>query len=140
MRKHTAAVTDAIKTIPALTSKTFVSIAPRDSAGKLPAAPYVVVHPSDGIDEQDRLSGPRTLYTPDFTLHIVGASYDNAQTVTELVKSKFVVDGFGVYLTVQGENTGRVQWSVPTPTQVDNSVTPPLVYNIVELGFTSQPL
>lgn len=140
MKQHTKAVTDEIKSITALAAKTFVSVAPRDSQGKLPATPYVVVHPSDGIDEQDRLTGPRSKFTPDFTLHVVGASYDNAQTVTELIKSKFVVDGFGVFLTVPGEKTSRVRWSIPTPTQVDNSAPPPLVYNIVELGFDSTPL
>lgn len=139
MKQHTLAVTNAIKSIPALASKTYVSIAPRDSAGKLPAAPYVVVHPSDGDDTQERMTGPRSTYHPDFTLHIVGSSYDNAQTVTELIKSKFVVDGFGVRLSVPDENTFGCRWSVPAPTQVDNSVTPPLVYNVAELGFESEP-
>ncbi len=107
--------------------------------GALPAAPYVVIHPSDGEDSQERLTGPRGTQHPDFTFHIVGSSYDNAQTVTELIKGKFVVSGFGVFLTVAGEYTTRCRWAMPTPTQVDNSLTPPLIYNVAELGFDSTP-
>jgi hypothetical protein len=138
MLVHTTAVKTAIQTVTGLASKTFVSVAPR-TAGVLPAAPYVVIHPSDGDDSQERLTGPRREYHPAFTLHVVGASYDNAQTVTELIKAKFVVSGLGVYLTVSGETTERCVWSVPIPTQVDNSLTPPLIYNVVELAFDSYP-
>lgn len=138
MKNHTTAVTTAIKTVPALASKTFVSTA--RVAGALPAAPYVVVHPSDGEDTQDRVTGPRSALHPSFTLHIVGTSYDNAQTVTELVKAKFIVGGFGVKLSVSGETTKPCRWNAPIPTQVDDSLTPPLIYNVVELDFESQAL
>lgn len=138
MKVHTAAVKAAIETVSALASKTFVSVAPRTN-GILPIPPYVVIHPSDGTDSQGRVTGPHSTRNPDFTLHIVGASYDNAQTVTELVKAKFVVNGFGVKLTVTGETTKPCKWSSPIPTQVDNSLTPPLIYNVAELSFQSDP-
>jgi hypothetical protein len=137
VKVHTTAVTTAIKTVPALATKTFVSTA--RVAGVLPAAPYVVVHPSDGEDTQERSTGPRLEYHPNFTLHIVGTSYDNAQSVTEAVKAKFVVAGLGVYLSVSGETTERCVWSVPVPTQVDDSLTPPLIYTVAELSFDSYP-
>lgn len=139
MLVHTTAVKTAIQSIPALATKTYVSVAPRDSAGKLPTAPYLVIHPSDGDDSQERVTGPRLTRHPSFTLHIVGSSYDNAQTVTELVKGKFVVNGVGVKLTVVGETTKPCHWSVPIPTQVDTSLTPPLIYNAAELDFVSDP-
>lgn len=138
MKNHTLAVTTAIKTVTALATKTFVSTA--RVAGALPTAPYVVVHPSDGEDTQDRVTGPRSSLHPAFTLHIVGSSYDNAQTVTELVKAKFVSGGFGVKLTVAGETTKPCRWASPIPTQVDDSLTPPLIYNVIELDFESQAL
>lgn len=139
MKNHTAVVKATIETIPALASKTFLSVAPRVN-NALPAAPYVVIHASDGTDEQDRFAGPQSVYQPNFTLHIVGSSYDNAQTVTELIKAKFVVNGFGVFLTVTGEQTRRCRWSMLQPTEVDNSLGSPLIYNVVELAFDSSPL
>lgn len=139
MLVHTAAVVTAIKTITALATKTYEVVAPRDAQGKLPAAPYVVVYPADGDDSQERVTGPRLTRHPAFTLHIVGSSYSNAQTVTEFVKGKFVMNGRGVKLTVTGETTKPCHWSVPIPTQVDNSLTPPLIYNVAELSFDSDP-
>jgi hypothetical protein len=139
VKQHTAVVKATIESIPALATKTFVAVAPRVS-GNLPTAPYVVIHAADGEDEQDRLAGPQSLYHPNFTLHIVGSSYENAQTVTELIKAKFVVAGFGVFLTVAGETTSRCRWAVPQPTQTDYSLGAPLIYNVAELAFDSQPL
>lgn len=138
MKIDTAAVKAAIETIPALATKTFVSVAPRTN-GVLPTAPYLVIHPSDGVDRQDRVTGPYSTRHPNFTLHIVGSSYENAQTVTELVKAKFVVAGRGVKLTITGTNTKPCRWSSPQPTQVDNSLTPPLIWNVAELDFEAQP-
>lgn len=139
MKIDTAAVKAAIETIPALATKTFVSVAPRTN-GVLPTSPYLVIHPADGNDTQDRVTGPYSTRRPSFTLHIVGSSYDNAQTVTELVKAKFVVAGRGVKLTIAGTNTKPCRWISPQPTQVDNSLTPPLIYNVAELDFEAQPI
>ena len=137
MKKHTDAVKTAIQQIPAVASKTWVSVAPRDSQGKLPAPPYVVIHPQAGTDKQDRVTGPKKSQYPRFTLHMVGSSYDNAASVAELVKAKFVVAGVGVKLAITGETTKPCWWSQPLPTQVDDSVAPPLVYEVAELGFQS---
>lgn len=140
MKVHTDLIKATIQTIIPLATKTFVAVAPRDSAGKLPTAPYVVIFPAEGTDSQGRLTGPLDTANLGFTLHIVGSSYDNAQTVAELVKAKFVVAGLGVYLTFTGEQTTRCRWSSPTPIQVDNSLVPPLVYSVCELSFESTPI
>jgi hypothetical protein len=134
------AVTDRIKTIPALASKTFELVAPRDTQGNITAvAPYVVVQPSDGADAPIRLTGGRVQHNPRIVLHIVGASYTNAQTVTELIKPKFIdAGGFGIQINVTGESGRNLRWSAQ-PTQVDNSVAPPLIYNTVELLWESEP-
>ena len=139
MMVETAAVVAMIKTVPALTSKVDVSRMPRDSSGALVKAPYVVVHPSDGVDSVERGDIRAHTRNPRFTLHVVGTSYDNCQMVTELLKAKFVVRGVGVRLSIAGRNTHPVLWSVPIPTQVDDDVQPPLIYNIVELAFKSDP-
>lgn len=138
MKADTTAVKTAIETIPALATKTFVSVAPRTN-GVLPTPPYLVIHPADGNDRQDRVTGPYSTRHPSFTFHIVGASYNNAQDVTELVKAKFVVAGRGVKLTIAGTTTKPCHWNSPQPTQVDNSLTPPLIYNVAEVDFEAQP-
>lgn len=139
MLAHTQAVRAKIQEVPALASKTYTGRAPRDAQGKLPAAPFVVIHPADGIDGADRLTGPRSVQNPRFTLHVVGSSSDNVQTITAAVKAKFVVNGFGVAPDVPGEVTSRLTWSSPIPIQWDLDVNPPIPYQVIELSFTSEP-
>jgi hypothetical protein len=139
MRQHTAAVAAVIRSIPALASKTYVGAAPKDGAGKLPAAPLVVIYAADGIDTQERYTGPRATQHPRFTLHIVGSSHDNTQTIASAVKAKFVVNGFGVAPAVEGERTSDLVWESPLPVQYDTDVVPPVPYQVVELQFDAWP-
>lgn len=138
---HTAEVVARIESIPALASKTFKLRAPRDASGDITARPpYVVVQPSDGEDEQIRFSGGRVGKNPRVVLHIVGSSYDNCQTVTELIKPKFVdAGGFGIQIDVDGESGRNLRWLSPLPTQVDDNVNPALIFNTVELLWDSEP-
>jgi len=136
---HTDAVEARAKTVVPLTTKTFVSVAPRDADGKLPVAPYLVIHPADGVDSQERVSGPRVAQHPMFTFHIVGSSYRNCQEVTELLKAKFFTAGVPTQINVTGERGRALRWSSPQPTQVDNDIKPPLIYNVVEVGWISEP-
>jgi hypothetical protein len=137
MLQHTQAVEAAIKSIPALATKTYISTARVN--GVLPSAPYVVIHPDDGLDTQERLTAAHDVQNPRFVLHIVGSSYNNAATVAAVVKGKFIdVNGFGIRLTVAGENPRSCWWS-GLPVQVDDDLTPPLVYVVAELGFTTEP-
>lgn len=139
MIQHTSAVLAKIREIPALASKTYAAIVPKDARGALPARPFVVVYPADGIDTQERFTGPRSTQHPRFTLHIVGSSYDNVATVTALVKAKFVVGGFGFAPAVEGEYTYGLRWDTPVPVQVDTDVVPPVPYQVIELGFNADP-
>jgi hypothetical protein len=138
MLVHTLAVEARARTVPALTTKTFISVATRTN-GVLPVAPYVVIHPSDGEDTQERVSGPRVGQHPAFTFHIVGTSYSNCQQVTELLKAKFIVAGVAIQVNVAGERGRSLRWSSPQTTQVDNDITPPLIYNVVEVSWISEP-
>lgn len=142
MLAHTNAVVDRIKTIPALAVKTYKLVAPRDAAGAPPVAPYAVVQPMDGTDSQGRFSGPRSVQHPRFTIHVVGSSYDNAQFVTELIKAKFVTPAtfVPIQVNVSGEGGKNLYWDVLQPTQHDDSLSPPLIYNTVELGWDSEAL
>lgn len=139
MKQHTALVKARIQSIPALASKTFVLTAPR-VAGELPKAPYVVIWPANGTDSAERLAGPFAQMNPRFVVHVVGSSDDNVQTVSELVKAKFVANGFGIQADIAGEFATGMRVTEPQPTQVDNDVTPPLIYNTLEVSWEAQTL
>lgn len=82
---HTDWVVGTIQSIPALATKTFTAIAPRDTK-----APYVVVWPAENPREAGRITGPSATLRPRFTLHIVGTSVRNAQTITAAIGAKFI--------------------------------------------------
>ena len=135
MRVHTNALVARLQTVVPLATKTFVSTAPSGTV-----APYVLVHPADGVDSAERLAGPYSTQRPRFTLHFVGSSYDNAQKVVELAKAKFVDRGTAIQMSVPGELSQGLQWSSPQPAQADNDVTPPLVFCTVEVSWYSDLL
>ena len=137
MKQHTDWVKARIQSIPIFAVKTFVLEAQKDAQGKLPKAPFALLHPVDGIDTEERYTGPASTQHPRFTLHIVGSSYDNVATVTALVKPLFIVNGLGVIPVIPGERPRRVWWHSPLPIQLDRDVTPPIPFQVVELGFTS---
>lgn len=139
MIQHTNAVKALARTVPAFASKTFVTVASRDAAGKLPKSPYLVIHAADGSDKQGRFTGPRADQNPSFTLHVVGDDYDQVASVTALLKAKFIPGGFGHVFTIPGEHCFPVWWDSPIAIQIDNDISPPLVYQVIELGFRSEP-
>lgn len=139
MKVHALAVKARIETVPALTLKTFMLVAPRDAAGNLPIAPYAVVQPADGSDSSDRFTGPKFASNPRIVIHVVGLTYDQVQSVSELVKAKFVVAGISMQINVTGERGRGLTWSSPIPTQSDNDTTPPTVYNTYEVAWVSEP-
>lgn len=120
----------------ALAAHTFVTAAP---SGVVQPNPYVLVHPADGNDEQTRATGPRSTRHPEFTLHIVSGSAASVQTVLELIRPKFVVNDFVVAPTISGRRNQQAHWRQPLPIQTDTSVTPWLLYAVVEVGWTSDP-
>ena len=135
MQKDTDWLTGRIKIVPALTAKTFVSVAPSGTD-----FPFVVVHPQDGTDDTDRLTGPNINRHPRFTIHSVGKTAQQAQAVGEAVKAQLIVHGFGVVPDVPGEWCGRVWYSVPTAIQVDKDLTPWWFTHVAECGWPSQTL
>lgn len=135
MKQHTDSLVALLKTIPAFATKTFVTIA----SGAAPTLPYVLVHPSDGQDTQERVTGPRITQHPRWTIHTVGSSYDQVSAGAKLIKDKLVVSGRGVTLIVTGEVCQPCWYESPVPIQVDSDVVPPLVYHIAEVGFRADP-
>lgn len=110
-------------------------------AGASPATglPYVLLHPADGTDEATRLTGPPTTEHPEYTFHVVGASASSVQVVVGLLKAKFKPTVFVVAPTVAGRLNQAAYWRSPQPIQTDKDVTPWLVYQVIEYGWTSNP-
>ena len=137
---QTNAVVARSQSIVPLASKSFKLVAPRDSAGKLPVAPYAVWQPSDGTSTQERFTGGKSTMHPRYVLHVVGSSYDNAQTVMELVKAAFIdARGFGIPLVVAGETCQNLRWESVQGVQKDDDVTPPLIYATAEITWDAEP-
>jgi hypothetical protein len=132
----TIATKALIELVPALAGKTWVTRAP---TGPVLPAQYCIVHPAAGADEAGRFMGPQTVEHPEFTLHIVGATADQVQALIDLVKAKFVVNGFMTPPTVSGRRNWAGYWRSPLPIQTDNTVTPPLLFAVIQLGWTSEP-
>lgn len=137
----TKALKALIQTVTELALKTFVSKAeypaPNQTVKVLP--PYVVIHPSDGRDESDRVTGPKIIENPRFVIHSVGLSGEQAQLIGGLVKAKLVQNGLGVVMSVSGRRNRRLWYSSPLPVQVDASVVPALPFHVAECGWVSEP-
>lgn len=134
----TQAVIGLVQSVPALAgAKTFPTIAP---VGPQLETPYCVVHPSDGSGTAERLTGAPVTRHPSFTLHIVSGTVQGVQTLARLVEAKFVdASGFVVPPTIAGRHNYGAYWRSPIPLQTDTDVSPPLVYQVIELGWTSDP-
>ena len=138
MRVHTAWLEAAIEAVPALALAVYVTIA-ENRDGSPVEVPYVVIHPMDGQDDTDRLTGPNATQNPRFTVHSIGLTYEQAAWAAEQVKAVVMVNGLGVVPTVSGERSERVWYSVPQPVQTDKTVTPNLLYHTAECGWESNP-
>jgi len=138
--QHSRAVETRTRTVPALATATYVGRVPKTSAGSLVTRPYAVIYPAEGIDTQDRLTGGRRVQHPRFMIHVVGDSYNGVAAVASQLKARFIVDGFGIPLEVEGESTRNLQWSSPEPIQWEDDVTPPVAYQTIELSFDSEPI
>ncbi|GAB3125925.1 hypothetical protein [Glaciibacter psychrotolerans] len=139
MQQHTTAIESLAKTAPAFASKTFVLVA-RDPVGKIPTTPYLVIYPADGADTQERNTGSNSTQHPRFTLHVVGSSYGQVATAVKQLKDRFVINGFGVEMSVPGEQSGKLWFESPLPIQVDNDINPGLAYQVLEIGWSADAL
>lgn len=136
------AVKARIETVPIVASKTFKSIAQYPAPNELVkvTAPYIVIHGSDGVDTQERFTGGRTTMHPRFTLWIVGEDADQVEVITGLVKAKFILNGFGIPLSVAGETCDALWWDAPIPIQVDSDPLPQIIYQVIEIGWDARPV
>ena len=135
-KRQSDAVKARVETVPALTGRTFKSMAPNGTP-----TPYAVLHSAEGEDTADRLAGGNRTMHPRFTLWIVGATADQVEVLTGLTKKTFVdADGYGIPLTVAGESCESLWWSAPQPIQVDSDPQPSIAYSVIELGWEANPI
>ena len=133
-RIHTQALVARTKTVPAFAVKTFVTRAPKGTE-----APYVVWHPAQGTNTQERFTGPRASKHPRFTGHIVGETADQVQLLADLLETALFPGGRGV-LTVSGESVKNFWFESPLPVQVSTDPLPEVIYLVVECGWTADSL
>jgi hypothetical protein len=134
-KKHTDALKAKTQEITAFAAKTFITIAPHDTD-----APYIVWHPAQGENEQTGITGPRVRKSPRFTGHIVGEDADQVQVLLDLLEAKLFPGGIGVALTVAGERSKPLWFSSPLPIQVQTDPQPTIVYAVVEVGWSADPV
>lgn len=136
----TDAMVALVESVPILADATHVTLAPKASDGSSPLLyPYALVHPKGGIDEQTRVTGPYSTEHPEFTIHLAGGSAEQVQTITDLLKAEVKPSGVGVIVTVSGRKNQRAYWRQPLPIQTNTSVTPPMCFAVVEVGWISDP-
>lgn len=133
-------VVGLVETVTALSAATYVTTLPKPATGQ-PAAPlpYALVHPADGVDEQTRATGGYSTEHFEATIHLVGASANQCKVLADLLKAKVVVGGFGIIPTIDGRRCQRMYWRSPIPIQTDSDVTPPICFQVIEVGWTSDP-
>ena len=129
-----------VQQVPALATSTFVTLTPKPVSPDIPSPlPYALIHPTPGVDEQTRLTGPPSTEHPEFTIHLAGESAEQCQVATDLLKAQVMPDGFGVIPEVAGRRNQHMFWRQPIPIQTNTDLTPPLCFAVVETGWTSDP-
>lgn len=139
MKKHTDALKAKTQEIPAFASKTFITVAKYPNSTDKVLPPYIVWHPAQGENTQERVTGPRSTRHPRYTGHIVGESAEQVQALMDLLEAKLLPGGRGLALTVAGERSKPLWYSSPLPIQVQTDPQPTVIYGVVEVGWSSDP-
>lgn len=134
-KRHTDALKAKIQEVPALAVKTYKTEAPHDTE-----PPYLIIHPANGVNSQDRVTGPRSTRHPRFTLHVVGQTTDQVEVLMDLLEAKLFPGGRGVALTVAGEVSKPLWFESPLPVQKQTDPQPTVIYGVVEVGWRSDPV
>lgn len=132
--KHTAALVAESEEIPVLEGRVFVSIVDHGTP-----PPYLVWHPTAGVNTQDRVTGPRSTRNPSYTGHVVGETAQQVEQIMDLLEARLFPGGRGIVLDVVGESARPLMYSAPIPIQVDTDPQPTIVYGVVEVSWVSHP-
>ena len=135
MIRHTDWMKARVERVNGLQQKTFVSAAPEGTE-----LPYAILHPRDGDDDTESLTGPSVHMHPSCVLLVVHRDAEAAARLAEDVKDQFIVHGFGVVPEIEGELPSAVTYSVPTSIGVEKKTTPWEYFHTSEIGFATQTL
>ena len=135
MKHHTEALVSAIEEVPAFAGRIFLSFAPHGTA-----KPYLVVHAANGTNTQPGATSPRVTRNPEYTIHVVGTGAGQVQTLMDLLEAKLFPGGRGLALTVAGEVSKPLTYACPLPIQVQTDPQPTVVYGVVEVGWSADPV
>lgn len=134
-KKHADALKVKTQEIPAFATKTFLTIVPTGTT-----LPYIVWHPANGVNVQDRVTGPRSTRNPQFTGHVVGSTAEQVLVLLDLLEAKLFPGGRGIRIDVTGEKGRPLHYSNPIPVQVQTDPQPTVVYGVVEVDWLSDPV
>jgi hypothetical protein len=134
-KKHADALMVVTREVPAFASKTFLTMAPKGTT-----LPYIVWHPANGVNQQDRVTGPRSTKNPTFTGHVVGSTAEQVLVLLDLLEARLAPGGRGIRIDVTGERGRPLNYSCPIPVQVQDDPQPTVVYGVVEVDWLSDPL
>lgn len=133
-RKHTDALKEKSKQIAALGQRVYITTAPKDAV-----MPYLVWHPARGTNQQAAVTGPRVIRRPRFTGHIVAATAEQVEVITDLLEELLMPHGRGIVIDVDGEKSYPLSFDAPLPIQAAKDPQPTIAYQVIEVGWTSQP-
>lgn len=134
-RKHTDGLKQRVEAVQDLSGKFFVT---RATHGVAP--PYVVAHPAGGVNTQERVTGPYSTKNPEYVLHVVGTSGEQAQTYADLLEDALYPGGRGVVIDVDGEKGNPLWFQQPVPIQVQDDPKPSIAFAVIEVGWRSDPV
>jgi hypothetical protein len=113
--------------------------APAGEVRMLIEPPYVVLHPQNGPDDTDRVTGPATRRRPSWLLHCVGESSAAAEIVAGLVDARLRPRLRGIRVAVEGQNTKPIRRDDVGPVIEDDAVRPSVWFVPVTYSFESTP-
>lgn len=140
-KKHADALVAKSGEIPALAGKVFLTEAkyPTPNETERVDAPYLVWHPANGVNVQDRVTAPRSTKHPTFTGHLVGESAAQVLLLMDDLEAKLFPDGKGIRIDVPGERGRPLNFSCPLPVQKQTDPQPTVIYGVVEVDWLSDP-
>lgn len=133
--EHKQAVVACLKTDQLLAACGFEGVVPPDpQTGKRPQR-YWTFFTDSGRRYSDRLGGTVGQALLSYTFHWVGSTPEQAQRLAERGVSLLA----GHLLTVPGWSPFRIRHVSSTPTQMDDTVKPPLHFLVDQFEFATQP-
>jgi hypothetical protein len=129
IRDHAAAIKARLEQDTVLASCTFEGVV-TDRPQR-----YCAFFINSGYREQYRQTGPDARADFNVTVHSVGVDPAQAQAVAERVYAQLL----GFIPAVTGRRCARLRSVSAQPTQIDDTVQPPVFYSVDEFTFISDP-